>query len=45
MKKIEKELRDLKRGKNSPQREATNKTYALKQTLEPIEFVLQEVSS
>jgi hypothetical protein len=44
-KKIKKEPRHLKRRKDSPQREATNKTYALEQTLKPIQSILQEVSS
>ncbi len=44
-KKVEDEPRDLKKGKDILEREVINKTYALEQTLKPIESILQEVSS
>jgi hypothetical protein len=40
----EEEQIDLEGGKYSPQKEVGGMTYALKQTLEPIESILQEVS-
>jgi hypothetical protein len=41
----EEEPRDFRGGKDSLQREASGMTYALKQTLEPIEFILHKVNS
>ncbi len=42
---IEEEPGDLRGGKDRPKKEANGKTYASKQTLEPIKFVVQNVSS
>ncbi len=41
---IEEELGDLRGGRDSPKREVGDKTYVSEQTLEPIEFVVQDVS-
>jgi hypothetical protein len=39
------ESTNLKGGKDNPQREVSGMTYASEETLEPIKFILQEVSS
>ncbi len=36
---------DLKGGKYSPKKEVGGETYELEQTLEPIQFIVQEVGS
>jgi hypothetical protein len=41
---IEEELGDLRGGRDSPKREVGDKTYVSEQTLEPLEYVVQDVS-
>ncbi len=41
---LEEEPGDLKRGKDSPKKEASSETYASKQILKSIKFAVQEVT-